>query len=129
MKRVGSHRAFARTAAARLLAAFLLVFAQITGAALSGASLAAPGPLELCSGTGELRLAGQADERSPAEHRHELCPCCLACPGKSPVPTLAAVPRPGPVVRAEARRPAREATPPRLARTIRPPGRAPPALS
>jgi|DewCreStandDraft_4_1066084.scaffolds.fasta_scaffold00025_60 hypothetical protein len=121
--------ACARDAALRLIAAGLLLFAQIVGAALAGASLAAPSRLELCVGTGSPAVAALPGEETPQQHRHELCPGCLACPGKTPLPSLAPVPLPGPAFRAEPRRPDPGLAPAAPERTLRPPGRAPPALS
>ncbi len=115
--------------ALRLIAAVWLLFAQIVGSALVGASLAAPSRVELCVGNGSAATASLPGEPSPLDHRHELCPGCLACPGKIPLPSLAAVPLPGPAVEIERRRPDHRPTPPVPARTLRPPGRAPPALS
>lgn len=120
---------FARGAALRLVAATLLLFAQIVGAAVAGASLAAPSRLELCVGSGSAAIAALPGEPNPLEHRHELCPGCLACPGKVPLPSLAAVPLPGPAFGAEPRRPDPGTVAPAPERTLRPPGRAPPGLS
>jgi hypothetical protein len=119
----------AKVVAGRLLAAFILLFAQILGGALAGFSLASPSRLELCVGGGEPVAATTRDEGAPVGHRHEPCPCCLGCPSKAPLPSLAAVPLPGPVVRAEPRRPEPEPAPVKSARALRPPGRGPPLLS
>lgn len=129
MRPKGSRLGTEANAAARLLAATLLLFAQILGATLAGASLALPTRLELCVGSGSPLLAALPDEEAPPGHRHDLCPGCLACPGKSPFPSLAAVPLPGPTVRVEPRRPAAEPAPPSFERSLRPPGRAPPVVS
>lgn len=123
-----------RSVAARLLAAWLLLFAQILGASLAGASLGLPSRVELCVGTGDplaltVPAPGFSGEDEPAGHRHELCPGCLACPVKSPVPAVLALPVPGPAVAVEPARPEADAPPPALERTLRPPGRAPPSLS
>lgn len=129
MRPVDRRLAFARDAALRLVAATLLLFAQIVGAAVAGASLAAPSRLELCVGSGNPAAAALPGDPNPLDHRHELCPGCLACPGKVPLPSLAAVPLPGPAFRAEPRRPDPGLAPAAPERTLRPPGRAPPALS
>jgi hypothetical protein len=115
--------------AGRLLAAFVLLFAQMFGAALAGASFALPTRLELCVGGGEPFPGAVPEEGGPAGHRHELSPCCLGCPSKSPLPWLAAVPLPGPVVGAEPRRPEPEPAPAQPTHAFRPPGRGPPLLS
>jgi hypothetical protein len=129
MRPADRQRHSARIVAARLLAAFVLLFAQIVEATLAGASLALPSRLELCVGGGEAVAASLPDEGAPVGHRHEPCPCCLGCPGKSPLPSLAEVPLPGPVVRAEPRRPEPEPAPPKSARALRPPARGPPLFS
>lgn len=129
MRPVDRRLAFARDAALRLVAATLLLFAQIVGAALTGASLAGSSRLELCIGSGSPAAAALPDAPAPLDHRHELCPGCVAYPGKVPLPSLAAVPLPGPAFRAEPRRPHPEPAPTAPERTLRPPGRAPPALS
>jgi|GEM_PF-4847220 len=119
----------ARIVAGRLLAAFILLFAQMFGAALSGASLALPVRVDLCVGGSEPSAGTLPDGGDPVGHHHEPCPCCLGCPSKSPLPALAAVPLPGPVVAAEPRRPEPEPAPPKPSRALRPPGRGPPLLS
>lgn len=123
-----------RSVAARVLAAWLLLFAQILGASLAGASLGLPSRVELCVGTGDplavtLPAPGLSGDDEPIGHRHELCPGCLACPLKSPVPAVLPLPVPGPAVALEPPRPAPDAPPPALERTLRPPGRALPSLS
>jgi hypothetical protein len=120
----------AKFVAGRLLAAFVLLFAQMFGAALAGASFALPTRLELCVGGGE-PFAG--DRRPTTAHPPAIAtspaPCCLGCPSKPPLPSLAAVPLPGPVVRAEPRRPEPEPAPAQPTHAFRPPGRGPPLLS
>lgn len=115
--------------ATRLLATFLLLFAQILGATFAGASLAIPSRIELCTGRGEPVTGTLPDDGAPAEHRHELCTGCLACPAKLPLPTLAAVPSPGPLVLSAPHRPDLEGVTRRPLRAVRPPGRAPPTFS
>jgi len=129
MEPADRERPSARIVAGRLLAAFILLFAQMFGAALAGASLALPARVDLCVGGGEPFAGTFPDGGDPVGHRHEPCPCCLGCPSKSPLPSLAAVPLPGQVVRAEPRRPEPEPAPPKPARAFRPPGRGPPLFS
>lgn len=129
MELADRERPSARIVATRLLAAFILLFAQMFGAALAGASLALPARVDLCVGGGEPFPGTSPDDGAPVGHRHEPCPCCLGCPSKPPLPSLAAVPSPGPVVRAEPRRVEPERAPAKPTRALRPPGRGPPLLS
>jgi hypothetical protein len=129
MELADRERPSARIVATRLLAAFILLFAQIFGATLAGASFALPSRFELCVGGGEPFAGTVPEEGGPAGHRHEPCPCCLGCPSKPPLPSLAAVPSPGPVVGAEPRRPEPEPAPAQPTHAFRPPGRGPPLLS
>jgi hypothetical protein len=119
----------ARIVVARLLATFLLLFAQILGATFAGASLAVPSRIELCTGRGEPVTGTLPDDGAPAEHRHELCTGCLACPAKLPPPPLVAVPWAGPLVLSAADRPDLEGVSRKPLRAVRPPGRAPPTFS
>jgi hypothetical protein len=121
-----------RTLALRLIAAGLLLFAQILGAALAGASAGGPSPLELCVGRGGTALvAVDPDAPDPdAPGHHDLCAGCLVgcCRASLPClaglePWLAALPAQG---RASA---LAEVPVPPAPRALRPPGRAPPAVS
>ncbi len=113
---------------ARLLAVALLLFTQTLAAALSGLSLAAPTPIELC-GTRGPALDSLPNPGEPGDRGHDACGWCLACPGNTPLP-------PGPLVSAGWPSAAARSTTvvdlvllPGLPRNLRPPGRAPPALS
>lgn len=113
--------------ALRLLVAALVLVAQILGAAIGAAAMGGAAAAELCGGTTGLAPPAP-DEDSPKAAHHQPCPACFAGPGMTALPSVAAT-APVPPIATDRPGPDLGGPPPPLARTLRPPGRAPPIRS
>lgn len=114
-----------------MLLAGLVLFTQILGATLAGASVAGPTLLELCVGRGATAVAAVDPDAPSSDGDHAgLCDGCLVGCCRVPLPNLASVERglEAPAAQPPPWPPDAAPAPP-VPRALRPPGRAPPALS